>query len=577
MATGSFFRRPAVMLVLALASVGGVVTLMGRLATGPHLEQKRVALSSEAGAKAYPAFSPDGQRLAYSARGSSKVDPYHIFVRTVAPDNPRALTSGTGNDIGPVWSPDGKTIAFARLENGRTQYRVVPFEGGDERVVAEFPSVANDAQPAPAVSWTKDGKSLVLVIGAEKEAPSLGVVPLAGGKATPITIPPEGSEGDSSPLVSPDGATIAFVRATGSEGADIFTCDLQGRGLRRVTYDDKAIRGLAWTPDGDELIYSANRFGGGWKLWRMSVAAGGPRELIIAGHQAQFPAVAPSGNHLAYSDSPVVSAVWRGTVTDANLTDERAILRSAGRESWPMYSPDGKRIVNVSDQSGSEEIWVAAADGSDRVQLTHSDEQRPSRPRWSPDGKTIVFSASGERGSEIFTMAAEPGAKPSRVAANGNNPSFSSDGKRIYYQSRGQIWKVAANGANPEPLVMRPGAGTPVESPDGKFVYFRFRRSIWRVPAGGGEPEEAIIPEHDVFWGVPVVTRKGVYYPEWERSSRSSVVSFYDFATKKSSVAFRMKGENFGESLSISPDGKYVLFPKVDQSETNLMLVENFK
>ena len=538
-----------------------------------------MALSSEAGAKAYPAFSPDGQRLAYSARGSSKVDPYHIYVRTVAPDSPRAVTSGTGNDIGPVWSPDGKTLAFLRLENGRAQYRVVPAEGGDERMVAEFPAAVNEAQPAPAVAWTKDGKSLVVVMGSEKEAPSLGVVPLSGGAATPLTKPTEGTEGDSTPLVSPDGATVAFIRAASGGGADIFTCDLRGGNLQRVSYDDKAIRGLAWTPDGDETIYSANRFGGGWKLWRMSVAGGAPRELIIAGHQAQFPAVAPSGNHLAYSDSPVVSAVWRGTIAQGALTDERAVLRSSGRESWPMYSPDGTRIANISDQSGSEEIWVAGADGGNRLQLTHSEDQRPSRPRWSPDSKTIVFSASGERGSEIFTIPAEPGGKPSRVTANGSNPSFSSDGKHIFYQSRGQIWKVAANGANPEPLVTRPGAGTPVESPDGKYVYFRFRRSIWRVPASGGEPEETIVPDHDLFWGVPVVTRKGVYYPEWERSTRSSVVSFYDFAAKKSTVAFRMKGPDngFGESFSVSPDGKYVLFPKVDQSETNLMLVENFK
>src|SRR5580704_3087477 len=134
MSTGKIWRRPPVLLALCLVSVGAVVTLLGRLAAGPAVALKRVELSNEPGAKAYPAFAPDGQRLAYSARAtSSKDDTYHIFVRDITVGPPQQLTSVPANDISPAWSPDGKQIAFVRATEGQGECVIVPASGGEER------------------------------------------------------------------------------------------------------------------------------------------------------------------------------------------------------------------------------------------------------------------------------------------------------------------------------------------------------------------------------------------------------------------------------------------------------------
>jgi Tol biopolymer transport system component len=579
MSSGAVFRRPAVLLVLALCSVGAVVTLLGRLASGPRAEQKRMALSIDAGANVYPAFSGDGKRVAYSARGASKGEPFHLFVRALPGGAPLQLTNGASSDIGPAWSPDGASLAFLRIAEGRTEYISIPSDGGAERTLAEFGGApAGTGQPSPAASWTRDGKSLAVVETGEKQLPAVAVVSLADGRVRRITTPPEGSEGDSTPAVSPDGATLAFVRGTGPDGADIYLCDLAGGNLRRLTFDDRAIHGIAWTPDGQEVVYAANR-AGAWRLWRLPVYGGSPREIDVAGAQAHFPAIAPQGRRLAYADSPSVSAIWRAAL-GAPEPDERPIIRSLGRESAPAYSPDGKRIADVSDQTGADEIWVSDAEGGNRVQLTRLKGPRVSRPRWSPDGRLLLFETRTDRGAEIYTIPAAGGRpdQPYRVRLVGGGASWSHDGKSIYFQSGGMIWKADANGGSPRQLTHMFG-NAPEESVDGKYVYFHTRRTIWRVPAGGGAEEQTIVPEHDLPWVVIQPTEKGVYYLEFARGARTMEVSFYDFAKRGNEVVFRMKDADFSQamSFSVSPDGKYILYSRVDQSQTNLMLVENFR
>jgi Tol biopolymer transport system component len=572
----ALLRRPALLLVLALCAAGGVVTLLGRLTSEPKAELKRTPLSNESGTKAYPAFSPDGQRVAYSARGSAKVDPFHIYVRTVAADTPRALTGGEGNDVSPAWSPDGNRIAFLRIGEGRARYMIVNAGGGGERQVAEFAAAGDESQPLPSVSWTADGNALI-VVNTDWSPPALAAVAIENGTPQRLTNP-ENAEGDFCPALSPDGSILAFVRNT-ADGSDLHVAAPQGGNARRLTFDDRPIRGISWTSGGDSIVYSGDRFGGGHRLWRMAVTGAAPQIIPMAGRRAQYPAVARSGNRLAYSDSPTVSAIWRAALPAEGPLDERAVLRSNGRESWPAWSPDGRKLADVSDQTGADEIWLSDADGANRVQLTKFNAPQLARLRWSPDSKQLMFTANGENGNEIYTIDAKEGASPKRLLVGATRGSWSRDGKRIYFDMRGQTWRASADGGNPEPITNHRDTSHAIESFDGKRVFYHWRRSIWSVPAaGGGEPEETIIPEHDLIWSSIQAAKNGVYYMEWERSTRSTVVSLYDLAKKKSSVVFRLRGGMGRDSAySVSPDGKHILYPKVDQSETNLMLLENFK
>jgi Tol biopolymer transport system component len=590
MASRPFFQRPSVLLVLALCAVAAVVSILGKIGGGSDSVKKAVTLVSPGGAEAYPSFSPDGKRLVYSVR-LAKDQGFHLFVRDLPNGERRQLTSAAGSDTAPAWSPDGASVAFLRVEEGTAACMVMPAAGGAERKVADC-ATANEEQSFPAVAWTPDSQSLVVVVAGENQT-AIALAPAAGGAPKTLTNPPQGSQGDSTPAVSPDGKTVAFVRSAGEEDADIFTCDLSGGNLQRLTFDGRAVRGISWTPDGSHLVYAGFRMGT-WRLWRLPANGGSARDLAFARSGAQFPAVARAGGRLAYTDSPTVSAIWRAALGPGDDAVPQSLIRSSGRETAPAYSPDGRKIADISDQNGNDEIWVSDAEGGHRTQLTHFNGRAdPGRPRWSPNGQSILFNL---RGSDVPEVDVMPGAggTPKRVLVNASGASWSHDGKSIYYQSRGQIWKASADGSDPRTLTTQ-GGGEPEETLDGSFVYYASRGAIWRVPADGGTEEETINADRGGIMGGARITAKGAYYVEvdWNRAGmrarargrggmmaaiRSAPVSvcFYDFTTHKSSTVFETEVMDFS-GVALSPDGKYIIYPRVDQTETNLMLVEGFQ
>lgn len=600
MPASSLLRRPALALALGLCCVAAITTLLGRIAGGPQSQSKPVALADVDGLVAYPALSPDGNRLAYCQRGASPNDSFHVYTRRLPTGSVTPLTPGVegAGDISPAWSPDGGRIAFLRVGEDKAAIYTIPSAGGAETRVAEI-TPPDTTYNLPALSWSRDGRTLAVATGGNARQPSaITLVSLADGALHPATTPSDDS-GDTSPAFSPDGARLAFVRGANPDSGDIYVAGANGANPRRLTFDQSQIRGLAWLPQGAELVYSAAR-NNRIRLWRVSLANASPREVIGADSEARFPTLSLTGGRLAYTESPMVTSIWRtavvpdGSQNAADPAADRSLIRSAGHEKLAAYSPDGKRIADISDQSGFEDIWISGADGADRTRITNmaAAPEHPSlgRPVWSPDGKSLLFTESTGYRNEIWKIAAEPNSKPVLVVGSASAPEWSRDGKSIFYMHNGQIFKAAADGVGPKQLTSRMGNGAPIASPDGKFVYFRFRGAgIWRVPVNGGEEESVLEAEGPVL-GDPYVTKDGIYYlsvgwiqarPEGPgHPGRGLSILFYDFAGKKITPRFALTGGrnfNFTPAFSVSPDGKYALYTRMDQAHANLMLVEGFR
>jgi Tol biopolymer transport system component len=594
MPTPSFLRRPAVLLALALCAVAAIVSVLGRLGTSPRGASSAKALDSGGGSENFPALSPDGRRLAFSAqRGvrirtydpktgeanpTGKMEGYQIFVRGLAGGAPVQLTSGEANQFGPAWSPDGANLAFLKVEESGAACMTLASDGGQQQKVADC-AVPDAGHMEPAVTWTAGGKSLVITApGSGKQPPYLALVSAQGGAPKRITTPPDEGAGDSTPAVSPDGRLLAFVRGSTSEGsdesrgADIFICNLDGGGLRRVTFDDRPVHGIAWTPDGQELIYASHR-GPKSGLWRVGLSGTSPKALTVAGRTPRYPTLARTGGRLAYSETPSLAAIWRAPLLDGSMEKAAALIRSAGRESAPSYSPDGARISAISDQTGSDEIWVSDANGGNRVQLTHlNGASRVGRPRWSPDGKTITFEMRGQGMPEIMAIPAA-GGTPKRLLDAAFGAVLSRDGKSIYYEM-GQIWKAAADGSNRRRL-SHDGGSQVEESVDGKTLYYRRWNSLMRVDAEGGEEKEIFDTGRDSVTNGPQVRGKGIYFTQYDRHENFPVLSRWDPESHKATEMLRLNGAQ-AYGVSVSPDEKYVLFV-VTEDKATLRLAEEFK
>ncbi|MGA2115644.1 MAG: hypothetical protein ABSH56_12960 [Bryobacteraceae bacterium] len=620
MATASFFRRPGVMLVLGLCAVGGLVSLADKLVSNRGSAEKRSVLADPSQSRICPAFSPDGRKLAYCFRpATGGQGEFRISVGEVSPrtTSEAALSRGEGSEISPAFSPDGKKLAFLRLNGQGAQAVVVPVNaigdaaaervlplGWDERQVE---AERSKDRPTRAIAWSRDGKSLVVI-----SPPALALVALDGGKPQRITNPeeeqpdlrpklsPQGmsidtgkaqrmpgdEKADLSPAVSPDGYHLAFVRETlprdeGGEGADIYTCDPGGGGLTRLTFDNDDIRGLDWSANGRELVYAAAR-GNGWHLWRIAAAGGSPREILSAGNAAGDPAIARAGNKLAFADAPMTQSLWRQRIdlgkTGGEMDAAEPFVRTEAAETYPSFSPDGRQVADISNQSGYEEVWLTDVESGARAQVTNFHGPALRGVRWSPDGKTLLL-AERDGGAAIFSVPASArSGKPAAVrVASGANASFSRDGKSIYYDAGPMIYSAAPDGSRARSLT-GPPAIRPEQSADGQFICFQRGRSIWRVPSPGGKEEEVFESEHVLIASPLAAASGGLYYLEFDRSARAADLAFYRYSTSKSSEVLRWKGTGGSFSgYTISPDGKTLLYSKTDRSRTNLVVIENFR
>ncbi len=295
------------------------------------------------------------------------------------------------------YSPTGHVV-FER----RGRLEAAPFSLSDRRVTALPRPIlrglaTSGATPAgPRFAFSRTG-SLLYVPGASAEVDERLHWLDLGGRLEPIPLPPAPI---GSVDVSPDLQQLAMTVETDS-GADLWIGDLRRGAVSRLSAEGRSAN-PAWRPDGLEIAFAYSK-AGPFNIFVRPADTDAPPHPLMESPWNQFPTSwSPDGRQLAFTEfHPMTGAdVW---VLDLATRERRQVVRTLFDESHGRFSPDGRWLAYMSNESGRWDVFVRPASGAGpRVQVS---TDGGAWPCWSVDGHTLYFSANGRTAAAAVRVA----------------------------------------------------------------------------------------------------------------------------------------------------------------------------
>ena len=215
------------------------------------------------------------------------------------------------------------------------------------------------------------------------------------GEVTPIPVEPRDFDGAA---LSPDGKRLA-IDAFESNNGDVWVYDLERNIPTRFTFDAAQDRFPIWTPDGSRITFASQRDGKYGLYWKRSDGTGEDQALAPEGDQNQLPnSWSPDGKVLVYSqqNSQNTWDLWTLTLNEEGEPGEPGLfLQTPFSERNAAFSPDGRWIAYMSDESGIFEVYVRPYPV--RPGKWQVSSGAGFHPRWSRKGGEIFYKPSSER------------------------------------------------------------------------------------------------------------------------------------------------------------------------------------
>jgi len=455
----------------------------------------------------------------------------------------KRLTSHKGLELFPKISPDGKWIAFSAQYSGSRQVYIMPVDGGKPRQLTYY----NDVGMMPprggfdhiTLDWTPDSKHVLFRANRTPYGKRNGKyfkISITGGMEEPLQIP-EGGFG----IYSPDAKKICYTpisrefrtwkRYKGGRAADLWIYNLEENLSRKITdfpgtdqipvwYENK----IYFASDRDLTLnlYSYNLesekiqqithhekydvmwpsgsngkvvYENGGYLYKYNLKTNENKKLTIhinfdnpniipyyknVKEDIHSQNISPKGNRAIFDARGDIYTVPKENGMIRNLTETQGV-----REIYPAWSPDGKYISYVSDETGEYEIYLLEnKEDAEPKQITFNSEAWKYKPKWSPDGKYLLYS---DRTLEVKLLNVESGDEQIITDAMRHeirDSRFSPDSKWVTYSKSSKngndaVWVYnIETGENHKLTNDVFDDNSPVFSLNGEYIYFLSKRDF---------------------------------------------------------------------------------------------------
>jgi Tol biopolymer transport system component/predicted Ser/Thr protein kinase len=487
---------------------------------------------------------PDSRHVIVRGRNrKGATPPFALYSASVAGGEPELVMPIAA--YFPRISPDGTALAAATFD-GKLGVLTASPVGSPVKKYEPAPFATADFSNSPLAQFTPDNRSIMLVSDVTGGR-QVWMLPYPPGQAQPQRILQSLPNTGFTPRWSwfPGGAHAVMALVT-DRGFNLWLVGMHSGLKRQITANITAQNDTqpALSPAGDKLLFVREVFDN--MILSVSLSDAGVQRVISSEVQSGMPAWALNKEEMVYESKRGGStAIWMRSEGKDRPIVTTDIFPAGSTVSFatPALSPAGDRIEYTrTDKDQRFTTWISSLGGGPPVRLTNAREVVERGGSWSPDGSRIVYwQYAGGRPSLMIAKTSGEASPTLLREINGNTlPEWSRDGQWIGYVEQSQVKVISPDGQTTRSF----------EAPDTAQVTFS--------------------ADSTLLYGIRVEATRCVLFSIDIAGKQTKTIGEFarDFAPSSYS--------NPGIRLSLSPDGRSILFP-AQRSSTGLWMLEGFR